>query len=30
MATDMDKELKILRNNRWAKAFSDDARGHKV
>jgi class 3 adenylate cyclase len=30
MATDiMDKELKILRNNRWAKAFSDDARGHK-
>jgi class 3 adenylate cyclase len=30
MATDiMDKELKTLRNNRWAKAFSDDARGHK-
>jgi class 3 adenylate cyclase len=30
MATDiMDRELKILRNNRWAKAFSDDARGHK-
>jgi hypothetical protein len=23
MATDMDKDLKILRNNRWAKAFSD-------
>jgi hypothetical protein len=30
MATDiMDKELKVLRNNRWAKAFSDDARAHK-
>jgi hypothetical protein len=28
MATDiMDKDLKILRNSRWAKAFSDDARG---
>jgi hypothetical protein len=27
MATDiMDKELKILRNNRWEKAFSDGAR----
>jgi class 3 adenylate cyclase len=30
MATDiMDKDLKSLRNNRWAKAFYDDARGHK-
>jgi hypothetical protein len=30
MATGItDKELKTLRNNRWAKAFSDDARGHK-
>jgi hypothetical protein len=28
MATDiMDKELKLLRNSRWAKAFSDDACG---
>jgi hypothetical protein len=24
----MDKDLKALRNNRWAKAFSDDARAH--
>jgi class 3 adenylate cyclase len=31
MATDiMDKELKLLRNNRWAKAFSDDACGREV
>jgi class 3 adenylate cyclase len=29
MATDiMDKDLKVLRNNRWEKAFSDDADGH--
>jgi class 3 adenylate cyclase len=29
MATDiMDKDLKVLRNSRWAKAFSDDARAH--
>jgi hypothetical protein len=29
MATDiMDKDLKMLRNNRWDKAFSDCARGH--
>jgi hypothetical protein len=30
MAIDiMDKDLKSLRNNRWAEAFYDDARGHK-
>jgi class 3 adenylate cyclase len=29
MATDiMDKDLKVLRNNRWEKAFSDGANGH--